>query len=361
MEAKCIGFNCKTSLKYKYAVGDKRYSRYVQEWMKPLLEADGIATTDVGEAKMCPKCYTRYLRKRPRSEPMVDDSNTYESKKSNCNPVEEESVSICPTVDDLFFTPSSHRKCCLCLSYTEQTATIPEKARFQLILFHRIWVSKSARSCADHFIGKDLDPNFPITAAGREKLSLYLPDKHEELINDLLRLSYQRGSGKTSFSFNLKNMDDQDCLAWTGWNMEQLQELHSRCAHLISSQCLSTEDCLLLFWVKLKTDISYTQLASIFNLHKCSVSRIFHNVAQSLEATVVPLYLGSEHISRENAINHNTAFTKTFFSDNSEDHIIVDRGFRDVLKDISEVGYGHHIPSFLQPGKSQHDSLEAKH
>ncbi|PJE78186.1 hypothetical protein CI610_02882 [invertebrate metagenome] len=35
-----------------------------------------------------------------------------------------------------------------------------------------------------------------------------------------------------------------------------------------------------------------------------------------------------------------------------EDHIIVDRGYRDVLKDISEVGYGHHMPSFLQPGKS---------
>ncbi|XP_033759087.1 uncharacterized protein LOC117341337 [Pecten maximus] len=143
------------------------------------------------------------------------------------------------------------------------------------------------------------------------------------------------------------------------------------------------------------------------------------------------------NMKRENAINHNTAFTKTFFSDNvtvvldgtyiyigksgdhefqrtsyceqkkrnnikfmsvvfpdgyvldtvvpffgsendatitkkildgieslnpllpPEDHIIVDRGFREVLKDISEVGYGHHMPSFLQPGKSQHDSLEA--
>ena len=41
------------------------------------------------------------------------------------------------------------------------------------------------------------------------------------------------------------------------------------------------------------------------------------------------------------------------------DVLIVDRGFRDVIDLLSDLGYDTKMPSFLSAGKSQHDSLQA--
>ncbi|PJE78136.1 hypothetical protein CI610_02933 [invertebrate metagenome] len=42
-----------------------------------------------------------------------------------------------------------------------------------------------------------------------------------------------------------------------------------------------------------------------------------------------------------------------------DDQVIVDRGFRDILSKLSDEGYETHMPTFLKPGQSQHDGIEA--
>ena len=231
-------------------------------------------------------------------------------------------------------------------------------------------------------------------------------------------------------------LNDKDCKAWTWWTREEFIEIHDVCAsHLPGMTSGSTENALVLFWEKVKTNSSWTQLSTLCDIPKTTVSRTFHIVLEALSKTVVPKYLGTKHMTRAEAVTHNITFTKCFCGDKvtlslggtyiyipkSSDHklqrssysgqkkrnlvkfmsvvfpdgyvldtvgplfgtendakiteailldelktwlqwtdnFIVHRGFRDVLELLKSSGYEPHMPSYLKPGQSQHETSAA--
>ena len=92
------------------------------------------------------------------------------------------------------------------------------------------------------------------------------------------------------------------------------KEIHDVCGPrlpVLSSG--STENALNLFWAKVKTNISWPQLSTLCGVPKTKVSRIFHAVLEAHSKTVIPKYLGAGPMTREEAVAHNTTFTKCFY------------------------------------------------
>jgi hypothetical protein len=116
---------------------------------------------------------------------------------------------------------------------------------------------------------------------------------------------------------------EEDYLAWTVWNMNQLMEMTSLIApHMYKSKHRSPFTAVCMYWIKSKTNLSFRQIGSLFKIQTTEesirkrVEDTFHTVSTHLYNTIVPLHLGFNHLSRADALEHHTAYTNTFFGNN---------------------------------------------
>ena len=193
---------------------------------------------------------------------------------------------------------------------------LPKLAKQQLIFFHKLWCPDESRICSEHLIGDDLHPDVRVDLTNRCPLSERLSDRGDEVINDLLLVSHSVSEYDPLPRLDFTRLTDRDCKAWTGWTIEEFKEILNVCAPrlpILSSG--SNENALVLFWAKVKTNISWPQLSTLCGVPKTTVSRTFHAVLEALSKTVVPKYLGAGHMTREETVTHNTTFTKCFYGD----------------------------------------------
>ena len=177
-------------------------------------------------------------------------------------------------------------------------------------------VPQGSRVCSEHLLANDIDANINVDLTSRPPLKSLLPDRSAEIINDLLYICQAMPMMNSSpKQLQYASLSDEDIKSWTGWSASEFQQIHDAIAHQLGP-CDSTYDALLLFWAKLKTNISWPQLSALCGLNKQKVSRTFHKVLNALNETLVPQYLGTQHLSRQEAISHNTIFTQTFYGDN---------------------------------------------
>lgn len=465
MEDKCVGAGC--SYRFKDKAKAKRYRKQsvlAHRWLLELLRSDGVDVTGT-DASICYKCFKKYERKwkndsseKPDNEGTAEQAGSVEGETVEIDSTEmdtskdtddspEVSLLSAPNklpllkVENLFYGAVSHHKCSVCCQYVDVgLSRLPKLAKRHLIFLHKLWCPDNSRVCSDHLIGDDLHPDVVVDLTNRDALSDHLAERGDQVINDLFEITHALSEYDCLPRLDFTRLKDDDCKAWTGWTLDQIKQMHSACVNnlnLKSSTGSSTENALLLFWAKIKTNISWPQLSSLCGVPKGSVSRIFHAVLSALCETVVPRFLGTDHMTRLEAINHNTTFTKCFYGDKvtvildgtyiyipkSSDHklqrssysgqkkrnfikfmsivlpdgyvldtigpfygnendakiteailqkignlstwleetdsFIVDRGFRDVLELLKSSGYEPHMPSYLQAGQSQHESVTA--
>ncbi|CAF4231965.1 unnamed protein product, partial [Rotaria magnacalcarata] len=90
-------------------------------------------------------------------------------------------------------------------------------------------------------------------------------------------------------------------------------------SHIRSSCNREARNALAMFWIKLKTNLSFRQIGSLFNIsgdyenRRKVVSRSFDSIRQVLVDKLLPKHLGIGHLSRSEAIDHNTSFSNEFF------------------------------------------------
>ena len=77
---------------------------------------------------------------------------------------------------------------------------------------------------------------------------------------------------------------------------------------------------LLIFWVKLKTGLSFQQIASLLNRNNDTgikmVSTAFRTIAADLDTHFVPSFLGCGHITRQKSAEHMTAYSSVLYVGN---------------------------------------------
>jgi len=120
---------------------------------------------------------------------------------------------------------------------------------------------------------------------------------------------------------NSKNMDDDDYITWTGWTKDQFDVMSQHLGGINSSVNRSKREALGIFWLKLKTDLSFAQIASLLgiqdpmNVGRRKVSETFKSVGRVLDLNFVPKHFGFDHMTPEEAKAHHTVYSKTFFGD----------------------------------------------
>ena len=336
MTETCIGIGCK--MRIRDSGNSKTYWRSIWQssyiWLRDMLIAEGCTSTLVNNpcTKICAKCLQKYLRKRDLDSMDYDRPKTKKLRSAdNDCPIEvldndwsTDSSEIMNShifpllsVDSLLYGATSHRKCTICMdtSNSKSLVSIPHNVRISLLFHYKLWCSKQARVCSTHIIGSTLHPDVSVDME-REPLSLHLQDRATEIINDLLYISHHLSVNSCNPALQYSTLSNEDCRAWTGWTFAEFNQIHDICVRKFSStnkKLKSTHDALLIFWAKLKTNLSWPQLSSLCGLTKSDVSKTFHMVKSALADTIIEKYLGPKHISREMAISHNTVFTRAFY------------------------------------------------
>ncbi|CAF4626320.1 unnamed protein product, partial [Didymodactylos carnosus] len=118
-------------------------------------------------------------------------------------------------------------------------------------------------------------------------------------------------------------MSEEELHMWTGWGREELGIMTNSVAKSFrQSPNRSSELAVIIFWLKLRTNLSYDQIGTLMNYktpltdQRKRVSEACAAVQQALIRNFVPKYLGVQHLSRSEALKHQTPYTKTFFGDN---------------------------------------------
>ena len=381
MGDRCIGVGCTLRFKDRgkskgYSVKNVTAPKY--NWLLELLNSDGVNTAELAFVpRICYKCFKKYDRRRagdytsatvenngdvddighkissvgssPRNYSKVsvmEVANTIDNNDANGNgddvkddhnddddahdddggddddqglKAKSRISNQLPllTVNDLYYGAASHRKCSICLQYSDSgLVVLPKLAKRQLMFHHNLWCPNESRVCSEHLIGNDLHPDVAVDLSNRSLLKEHLSDRADQVINDLLDVAHYISECDTLPRLEFTRLSDEDCKAWTGWTTGQLMDIHAHCfSHLPTASTVSTENALILFWTKLKTNISWQQLSTLCGVSASTVSRTFHNVLSALNETVVPQFLGTHHMSREEAVTHNTTFTKSFYGD----------------------------------------------
>ena len=120
-----------------------------------------------------------------------------------------------------------------------------------------------------------------------------------------------------TLDFNSPYFSDADCLAWTGWTKAQFECMLACLDGMNSSNQRYKSMALLIFWVKIKTGLSFKQIASLLNKNNDAgikmVSRAFRSVVAELDKNFAPSYIGCSHITRDQAVDHNTAYSSVLY------------------------------------------------
>jgi hypothetical protein len=201
---------------------------------------------------------------------------------------------------------------------------MPKTARLDLLIYHSMYAADGVRCCSSHLLNrKRLMPNVNINMEDRQLLASCLSSPEMiDLITDLLSL-LQEAVTAPLLDFLYISLNDEDYLSWTGWNKEQYDDMYNLIApHLRSSFNGDVRNALAIFRIKLKTNLSFRQIGSLFNIQGNDEDRrkraadAFDSVRKCLIDNFVPRHLGVEHLTMMDAKKQNTSFSIEFFGNN---------------------------------------------
>ena len=214
----------------------------------------------------------------------------------------------------------THSQCIICKEKVMKgTCTkLPTEARFEMLIRLRIFSDPECRICFSHLSGNHLADSVQLSCNTENAESSSLDcDQATQLIEQLLAL-YSEMKRPFSLDFNDPHFTDHDCLVWTGWTRAQFQAMLD-CLHSTNNSTNRDQStALLIFWVKMKTGLSFQQIASLLNQNhengRRMVSRAFRSILSDLDSHFVPSHIGCTHISRDNAFSqHMTAYSSVLF------------------------------------------------
>ena len=233
-------------------------------------------------------------------------------------------------VPGLVLVPSSGSKCVACgVVVSEGCTNVPYYARLELLLDHKLLLPpvSNCRICNDHLNGQHLKDNLAITSNFQveDDSEAAVPSKMAtDVILDLIEgLSHFKNLARLHFD-DEATMNDEDYRVWTGWTKAQFASflLYLKEAKMRNTGVRSLPESLAIFWIKLKADLSYSQIASLLGVKdenlesgRLRVRDAFLSVESALASYFVPSFLGPEHLTPEEAKAHNTVYSTAFFGD----------------------------------------------
>ncbi|CAF1182034.1 unnamed protein product [Didymodactylos carnosus] len=197
---------------------------------------------------------------------------------------------------------------------------IPPPDRLDLFLDHDVYVHSKQKSCASHLKSAHLDVDTTIDTSQLEPAK-FSSQEASQLILDL-KNEVKKKRNQSLLSFDNHLMEEEDFKTFTGWGKTELETMLKVILDSNSmrgSKHRSIADALLMFWVKLKTNLTYNQIGILFNYDTSSEDRR-KRVSDSCDAVMdcllkhfVPNFLGLNRVTYQQALAHDTIYSKTFF------------------------------------------------
>ena len=212
----------------------------------------------------------------------------------------------------------THAKCVICKAKIEKggSRVIPIEARFDLLVRFNVWSDHESRICICHLTGNHLLGSVEWSSSETEPTVFLTCDQATDIIESFLAVARKK-ENSFSLDFNDPYFSDQDCLVWTGWTRAQFKTMLEDLKTTYDSCQRDKSMALLIFWVKLKTGLSFQQIACLLNKNNDAgikmVSRAFRTVAADLDKHFVPSYIGCGHITRDKSTDHMTAYSSVLY------------------------------------------------
>ena len=218
--------------------------------------------------------------------------------------------------------PRTHHYCVICKDSTtggETTIKMPTSIRIEILNTFGVLAYEESRICLKHIKENVLVPGVSLN----ESISSSFAEPNTDLVSLLKLIQYSNNSNsemhvklRLDFSRN-SSFTDAAFAIWTGWTKDQFMSMHDVLEMRQSNQ-RCTYTALAIFWIRLKAALSYSQIATLFDISTdvdglMSISRTIHSVADNLNKLFVPHHLGVGHIDRSEATKHMTDFSNVLF------------------------------------------------
>ena len=285
-------------------------------WLHVLLKARGIQLRDV--MYICGQC-RNVLRKERRHHRSSQYEVVVDTNTINHEDVDEaqqllETSSVFNTdivLNEIYGNGDDYLYCAWCMKTDVIMVPLTLQERIAFLLDHRLYTSRNARRCTRNCCKTPRKrPDEPTNLSSEQTV---------DLINDLIA-ELSRVKATPLLSENDIILTEEDYISWTGWTLEQLNNMTSLIApYMRSSKHRTPFEAVCLFWVKLKTNLSFRQIGTLFKISTSEdsirrrVEDTFHSIATYFNNTIVSCHLGLNHLTRTEALNHHTAYSKMFF------------------------------------------------
>ena len=310
---KCAVCNC-----WKHSKECKSLSSPTYSWFRHYLQSKGkiFNQDDLFYCKSCTNAL--YIIRKD----LINIASPVSSESSSSDLMNVDEVDDRLTLDNILFTGSGHKKCVICrIDVSAGIVVMPQSARLDLLLMHRLYAPHGTRCCSSHLINDcRLRPNECISMKDRLKFPTILsPQEVRDLFNDIFSF-FDELRSSPRLNFDDDSLTDGDYNAWTGWSKEEFNEMYNELSvYLRSSWNRTKRNALAIFWIKVKTNLSFHQIGSLFSIHGGSETRrlrtadAFDSVREVFIKYFVPKHLGIGHITIADAKSHNTAYSKVCF------------------------------------------------
>ena len=203
--------------------------------------------------------------------------------------------------------------CIMCTKMGNLMRQLATSERMILLCDHHLYSSPGAQRCITICCEVPCQRTHQPNRLSSDQVQRLISD----LIMELSRAKYTPLLAEDDSVYN-----DDDYTAWIGWTLDQLKSMTSLVApRMCYSNCRSPFEAVYLFWTRLKTNLSFGQIGTLFKMdtqENCIRQRIedtFHGVLACLNETLTSEFLVMTHLSQTHALDHHTAYSRAFFGD----------------------------------------------
>ncbi|CAF4453271.1 unnamed protein product, partial [Didymodactylos carnosus] len=254
----CIAKECARTIDLTKSNTFREISTPAYEWLRDRLESKGTTFNNDNLIYLCKACEAKYRREEKQigeeTERVFKDSTL-----SVPNPIIR--------AQKCFQVPMQVNFCCFCQNHLAKSSVfLPSEVRLDLFVEHDVYVYARQKCCGSHLKGTRLNPDITIDTRQYEPTMLTI----EEASNLIFQLKNDIKNKRNRPLLSLDNplIDEEDLKSWTGWKKSDLHTMYATISDskvMRDSKHRSVADALILYWVKMKTNLSYSQIGTLFN------------------------------------------------------------------------------------------------
>lgn len=235
-----------------------------------------------GSRFICHACWCRINRSVSREPPPL--------------PVPSAQVSF--PVPGLTRAANTSRRCMMDNCNNLELRQIPNSIKVYLLSYYRLYIPQLARICLNHLRNTNLE-DIPLLVSQRQ--TDFNPGNVQEII-DMYTMQLEQ---RNNLDFeNINEISAEDLHFWTGLNHNQFRSLLEQTPSLNRRSITPSED-LGVFLCKIRSGEPSIRLATVFNKSRQTIDRKIKLARLCLYNDFVPLYLGMDHITRNQIIDRN--------------------------------------------------------